>query len=108
MLQGHSNYMHLLSFSNDYNINLRIFLPHLGYSYSLKYRATKQTIMGSTVPRNSISCFHKPKADGIGVSEMDIHMEEFSEKGKGKPIPLKNYQTGEVYYDTLHHNAEKV
>ena len=108
MLQGHSNYMHLLSFSNDYNINLRIFLSHLGYSYSLQYRATKQTIMGSTVPRNSISCFHKPKADGIGVSEMDIHMEEFSEKGKGKPIPLKNYQTGEVYYDTLHHNAEKV
>ena len=108
MLQGYSNYMHLLSFSNDCNINLRIFLPHLGYSYSLKYRATKQTIMGSTVPRNSISCFHKPKADGIGVSEMDIHMEEFSEKGKGKPIPLKNYQTGEVYYDTLHHNAEKV
>ena len=70
--------------------------------------ATDKIIMGSTAPSNSISCFHKPKADGIGVSEMDIHKEEFSEKGKGKPIPLKNYQTGEVYYDTLHRNAEKV
>ena len=53
------------------------------------------------------SCYHKPGADGIGVSE-NVKVEDFTNKTSNKAIPLKNYLTGEVVYDTLYQNAEKV
>ena len=53
----------------------------------------------------SASCYHKPGADGIGISEKDGKAETKSNK---QPIPLRNYLTGDVTYDTLHQNAEKV
>jgi len=62
--------------------------------------------MPPTVTRSS--CYHKPGADGIGVSEKESKAEGFSNKPNKQPIPLKNYLTGETTYDTLHQNAEKV
>ena len=54
------------------------------------------------------SSYHKPGADGIGVSEKEAKPETFTTKTSKQPIPLKNYLTGEVHYDTLYQNAEKV
>ena len=62
--------------------------------------------MPPTVTRSS--CYHKPGADGIGISEKESKAESFSNKTNKQPIPLKNYLTGDVTYDTLHQNAEKV
>ena len=54
------------------------------------------------------SCYAKPGTDGTGVSERDAKPEAFSAKNSKHAIPLKNYLTGEVHYDTLYQNAEKV
>ena len=54
------------------------------------------------------ACYHKPGADGIGVSEKESKAEGFSNKTNKQPIPLKNYLTGDITYDTLHQTAEKV
>ena len=54
------------------------------------------------------SCYAKPGTDGTGVSERDAKPEAFSAKNSKHAIPLKNYLTGEVHYDTLYKNAEKV
>ena len=54
------------------------------------------------------SCYHKPASDGIGVSENDANAEGFTNKTSKQAIPLKNYLTGEVCYDTLYQRAEKV
>ena len=54
------------------------------------------------------SCYHKPGSDGIGVSEKEAKADGFTNKTSKQAIPLKNYLTGEVHYDTLYQNAEKV
>ena len=54
------------------------------------------------------SCYHKPGSDGIGVSEKEAKASEFTNKTSNKAIPLKNYLTGEIHYDTLYEKAEKV
>ena len=54
------------------------------------------------------SCYHKPGSDGIGVSEKEAKADAFTNKTSKQAIPLKNYLTGEVHYDTLYQNAEKV
>ena len=62
--------------------------------------------MAPTVTRSS--CYHKPGADGVGVSETEANAEGFSNKTNKQPIPLRNYLTGDITYDTLYQNAEKV
>ena len=54
------------------------------------------------------SCYHKPGSDGLGVSEKDAKSQDFTNKTSTKAIPLKNYLTGEIHYDTLYEKAEKV
>ena len=54
------------------------------------------------------SCYHKPGSDGLGVSEKEAKSQDFTNKTSTKAIPLKNYLTGEVHYDTLYEKAEKV
>ena len=54
------------------------------------------------------SCYHKPGSDGLGVSEKEAKSQDFTNKTSTKAIPLKNYLTGEIHYDTLYEKAEKV
>ena len=54
------------------------------------------------------SCYHKPGSDGLGVSEKEAKVQDFTNKTSTKAIPLKNYLTGEIHYDTLYEKAEKV
>ena len=80
--------------------NLRILID-IFCSFERQYISMAPTV---TQP----SCYHKPGSDGIGVSEKEAKADGFTNKTSKQAIPLKNYLTGEVHYDTLYQNAEKV
>ena len=56
-----------------------------------------------TIPDMAPTPTPTPTATGVSTAPP----EDFTKKSK-QPIALKNYLTGEVHYDTLHQEAEKV
>ena len=46
--------------------------------------------------------------DASSISSQDIMISMNQAKAEERPVPLKNYLTGEVHYDSLHHKSDRV